>query len=244
MGTRAAHPFMPESIGTPVVLRWLKRTHAWVGILTAMLALVFAWSGFMLNHRTHFTLGAEARTVEFTIAAPATGFASPQELADYLDAEFGLRTRPTLAGGGASPQPAGMGQSRAAAAQAEAAQAMGAMSAMGAGRRGGGNAPGPSFAARWQAPGGDFSGEWIVGASEIAIAQSDRGFNRVANRLHAGRGTDGRWHVLITAYAVMLLFLTLSGVMLWSRASGPAKLGGSLLGGALLLIGAWILIGP
>ena len=77
------------------------------------------------------------------------------------------------------------------------------------------------------------------------MTQSDRGFNRIVNRLHSGRGLEGGgWHFIISAYAVMLLFLSLSGVMLWSRVSGPARVGGGLLGASLLLIGAWIVIGP
>ncbi|MDE2958450.1 MAG: hypothetical protein OXU28_00160, partial [Chloroflexota bacterium] len=54
----ASHPLMPAPIATPIGVRWVKKTHAWTGISTAILALIFAWSGFMLNHRTHFTLGA------------------------------------------------------------------------------------------------------------------------------------------------------------------------------------------
>ena len=154
----ASHPLMPAPIASPIGVRWVKRAHAWTGISTAILALIFAWSGFMLNHRTHFTLGAPAQTTQFTIPAPAA---------------------------------------------------------------------------------------WMVGSSEIAITQSDRGFNRIVNRLHAGRGMEGgSWHFIISAYAVMLLFLSLSGVMLWSRLSGTARVGGGLLGASLLLIGAWIVIGP
>jgi len=225
---------MPAPIATPIGVRWVKRTHAWTGISTAILALIFAWSGFMLNHRTHFTLGAPAQTTEFTIPAPAAGFASPQDLADFLVAEFGLRTSPTLENRDATAPSAGRGMG------------MGQQAA--GGRRGGGGgvaARGPSLAASWQAPGGDFSGEWVVGSSEIAINQSDRGFNRIVNRLHAGRGMEGgSWHFIISAYAVMLLFLSLSGVMLWSRLSGTARMGGGLLGASLLLIGTWIAIGP
>ena len=282
----ASHPLMPSPIATPIGVRWVKKTHAWTGISTAILALIFAWSGFMLNHRTHFTLGAPALSDQSTIPAPAAGFASPQDLADFLAAEFGLRTSPTLesrdatapsAGRGmgmgqqaaASASPAAMGSASFTAAEASTAMepssatdgastAMDPLSAtagaspaaMGGGRRGGGGgagvaARGPSLAASWQAPGGDFSGEWVVGSSEIAITQSDRGFNRIVNRLHAGRGMEGgSWHFIISAYAVMLLFLSLSGVMLWSRVSGTARVGGGLLGASLLLIGAWIVIGP
>ena len=292
----ASHPLMPSPIATPIGVRWVKKTHAWTGISTAILALIFAWSGFMLNHRTHFTLGAPALSDQFTIPAPTAGFTSPQDLADFLTAEFGLRTSPTLESRDATAPSAGrgmgMGQQAASVAPAmggasfataEASTAIdpssasgrastaidpssasdgastamnppsapaGASSAaMGGGRRGGGGAGaaagGPSFSASWQAPGGDFSGEWIVGSSEIALTQSDRGFNRIVNRLHSGRGLEGgSWHFIISAYAVMLLFLSLSGVMLWSRVSGTARVGGGLLGASLLLIGAWIVIGP
>ena len=236
----ASHPLMPSPIATPIGVRWVKKTHAWTGISTAILALIFAWSGFMLNHRTHFTLGAPALTDELSIPAPLAGFGSPQELADYLVAEYALRTTPTLERSEAIPQPAGRGMGMN---QLPA----GTSPAMGGGRRGGGGAAaqGPSFSASWQAPGGDFSGEWIVGSSEIAVTQSDRGFNRIVNRLHSGRGLEGgAWHFVISAYAVMLLFLSLTGTMLWSRVSGPARLGGGLLGASLLLIGAWIIVGP
>ncbi len=235
----ASHPLMPAPIATPIAVRWVKKTHAWTGILSAVLALIFAWSGFMLNHRTHFTLGEPAQTSGMTIPAPSEGFASPQELADFLDAEFGLRTSPTLGFDDGTSQPTGMGMGQA---SAGAAQAMG-----GGGRRGGANAApkGPILSASWQAPGGDFSGQWVVGSNEIAINRSDRGFNRIVNRLHSGRGLEGGgWHFIISAYAVMLLFLSLSGVMLWSRVSGTAKVGGGLVGASLLLIGAWIVLGP
>ena len=238
----ASHPLMPAPIATPIGVRWVKRTHAWTGISTAILALIFAWSGFMLNHRTHFTLGAPALTDQFTIPAPETGFASPQDLADFLVAKYGLRTSPVLEQFEATPQPAGRGMGMG---QLPA----GTSPAMAGGRRGSGGASvavqGPSFSASWQAPGGDFSGEWVMGSSEIALTQSDRGFNRIVNRLHSGRGLEGgTWHFIISAYAVMLLFLSLSGVMLWSRVSGTARVGGGLLGASLLLIGAWIVIGP
>ena len=266
----ASHPLMPAPIASPIGVRWVKRTHAWTGISTAILALIFAWSGFMLNHRTHFTLGAPAQTTQFTIPAPPAGFASPKDLADFLDGEYGLRTSPTLESRNASTQGAGMGMGMGQQA-VSVSPAMGSASsaiagastemdppsaaagtspaAMGGGRRGGGGASavprGPSFAASWQAPGGDFSGEWVIGSSEIAVTQSDRGFNRIVNRLHSGRGLEGgSWHFIISAYAVMLLFLSLSGVMLWSRLSGTAKVGGGLVGASLLLIGAWIAIGP
>ena len=300
----ASHPLMPAPIATPIGVRWVKRTHAWTGISTAILALIFAWSGFMLNHRTHFTLGAPAQTTQFTIPAPVAGFASPQELADFLDSEFELRTSPTLENRDATAPPAGrgmgMGQQAASVSPAmgvvssasagvstasagisttmrgassstagastatdpsraatgasttinpSSATASAPPAAMGGSHRSGGGASvassGPSFSAIWQAPGGDFSGDWVIGSSEIAVTQSDRGFNRIVNRLHSGRGLEGgSWHFIISAYAVMLLFLSLSGVMLWSHVSGTARMGGSLLGASLLLIGAWIVIGP
>lgn len=231
----ASHPLMPAPIATPTGVRWVKRTHAWAGISTAILALIFAWSGFMLNHRTHFTLGAPAQTTQLNVPAPVAGFASPQELADFLDGEYGLRTSPTLESRDASTQAAGMGMG------------MGQQTASVSPAMGGATARprGPSFLASWQAPGGDFSGEWVIGSSEIAVTRSDRGFNRIVNRLHSGRGLEGgSWHFIISAYAVMLLFLSLTGVMLWSRLSGPARVGGGLVGASLLLIGAWIVIGP
>ena len=81
----ASHPLMPSPIATPVGVRWVKKTHAWTGIVTAVLALIFAWSGFMLNHRTlHARLPGRPPS-----HLPALSPASlPAELADYLDADL------------------------------------------------------------------------------------------------------------------------------------------------------------
>lgn len=210
----AAHPLMPKPMATPTVVKWLKKTHAWIGILGAIFAFIFAWSGFMLNHRTHFSLGAPVSENEYVLPAPAEGFASIDEFAAFVDAEFNPRTRPTI----------------------EVLEAM-----PGTARQ---PATEPSFNVSYAAPGGDLTVNWKEGASEISVFQRDRGFNRIVNRLHTGRGTDGGWHLIINAYSVMLIFLSITGIFLWSRISGSVWVGGGLLGATLVLIGYWLTLGP
>ena len=210
----ALHPLMPKPMATPLVVKWLKKTHAWVGILGAIFALIFAWSGFMLNHRTHFSLGAPVATQELVLPAPAAGFASVEDFQIFIEQEFNPRTSP----------------------QIEILEA-----SAGTARR---EATEPSYNLSYTAPGGDLIANWKEGSAEIAVTQSDRGFNRMINRLHVGRGTDGGWHFIINAYSIMLIFLSISGVFLWSRISGSARVGGGLLGGTFLLIGFWLFMGP
>ena len=209
-----AHPLMPKPIATPVVMKWLKKTHAWMGILGALLAFIFAWSGFMLNHRTHFTLGAPQTTDEFVLPAPSEGFASVDEFAAFVDQQFNPRTQPVIEVLESSP-----GTARQPATE-------------------------PSFNVSYAAPGGDLTANWKAGAENIEVVQRDRGFNRMINRLHTGRGTDGGWHLIINVYSVMLIFLSITGVFLWSRISGSALVGGGLLGTTFLLIAFWVMLGP
>ena len=46
-----AHPFLPRALQTQNFLRWLRRTHAWLGMAGAAAGVILGISGITLNHR-------------------------------------------------------------------------------------------------------------------------------------------------------------------------------------------------
>src|SRR5262245_6020997 len=85
--TPAARPRRHRSL----ILKWLRRTHAWVGLWGAALGLLFGVTGLLLNHRAVMKIPAGKsveREAQFVVTqAPA----SPDALAKELAREFGYR---------------------------------------------------------------------------------------------------------------------------------------------------------
>ena len=64
------------------VLRWLRKTHGWIGLWGAVLGLLFGSTGFLLNHRAVMKVSAaeyEKSEIELALPQPnpAVGFAQP-----------------------------------------------------------------------------------------------------------------------------------------------------------------------
>ncbi|GEM_PF-4489755 len=287
------HPLMPAPLATRGISRFLRRTHAWVGITTVILAFIFAWSGFMLNHRANEDFFGEQITERFTIPAPVEGFESQEQFALFLKQEFDLRGEaeqfvplytgaaigsrgaqaPAPAAAAAQPreqqQPAsGDRQQRADGADrqqrangadrqqpegtadrapreqqqatSESNPARAPQAAQPEGRRRAGPPPTGTLQAAFVSPNNDVVGTWREGSDSIDIVKNELSINRVFDRLHVGRGPGSNWDFVIDGYAVMMLLLSLTGILLWSRVSGSAKVGGSILGGVSAAMAFWL----
>ena len=211
--TQAAHPLLPKPLAKPGFVRWLKKLHAWIGIVSVVAAIIFAYSGFVLNHRTDMRIGAENVVTEWTLPVPASGFASAQAMADFVAAELDLKSTPTLTEPG-----------------------------QGGGRRAAGGSG--QFTASFQAASVDVAAVYELGAEAVQITRTERPFTRLSTRLHAGRGTGELWHSIISIYSVMLIFLSLTGLLMWSRLSGSRLVGGSLIGVTVVAMIWFVMGGP
>ncbi|MYF70943.1 MAG: hypothetical protein F4181_13760, partial [Proteobacteria bacterium] len=45
-----AHPFMPGSWQTPIFLKWLRRTHAWLGLAGAVAGVLFSITTLFMEY--------------------------------------------------------------------------------------------------------------------------------------------------------------------------------------------------
>lgn len=65
------HLFLPARWHRPAVLKWLRRTHAWLGMWGAVLGLLFGTTGLLLNHRATMKIpGAAYANSQSQMALP------------------------------------------------------------------------------------------------------------------------------------------------------------------------------
>ena len=215
---RQYHPFMPPPMHKPRIIRWLKHFHAWFGVWGAFAGLIFAWSGFVLNHRTDFRIGGDNVTTEMTIPAPAEqSFASGDDFAAYVKSELDLY---------ATPRPPAMGGGMGAAVPGEPFDGI------------------PErFAANFTSASEQFAARYESGNDVVEIAHQHRPFIRTLNRMHLGQAPDRGWQIIMDVFSGALIFLCLSGFLIWSRLDGGRLLGGSLAGVSAGLVLFWIFAG-
>lgn len=69
-----------------------------------------------------------------------------------------------------------------------------------------------------------------LGTDTIAISRQQRGFLASINRMHLGTGVPTGWIIIGDIFAGGLIFLSLSGFLLWTRAHGGRLLALGLFG--------------
>ena len=89
MAVAKAHPFIPGGFQTPTFLKWLRRTHAWLGVSGAFLGILFGFSTLQMEHDN---LGIESSTsttvTQMPIPANVTG--SIEEFGTYVSEQLGV----------------------------------------------------------------------------------------------------------------------------------------------------------
>ncbi len=193
-------------------LKWLRRMHAWVGLWGIALGLLFGVTGIILNHRAVMKIDAGRNVETQTQIVLDSPPATPQALADLLAARFGYPQEQVRARREAPREVIWNGQP---VRQPE----------------------------RWNisldAPNRFARAEYWVGNNSVAVKQFDPDAWSMLKRMHMGSGQNTLWILIADAMAGGLIFLALTGILLWSRLSGPKLAGAALaVGGALLALGS------
>jgi hypothetical protein len=199
----SAHRHVPSPSGRSRFLRWLRKGHAWVGLCGALGGLLFGVTGFLLNHRGMMKIEAgqiQERTVTVELAEAP---ASPEALARVLAARFQVP--------------------------------MGRVKWLTkAGRRGTMGGSPVTTAPQWSVA---FMGHahfaqatYTPGNHTVDVEQRDANLPQALKRLHKGDGGQFGWILVADAFAFALVFLTLSGLLLWTRLAGPRLLAAGLAG--------------
>ncbi|HJV48799.1 MAG TPA: PepSY-associated TM helix domain-containing protein [Geothrix sp.] len=190
-------------------LRLLRRLHARVGLGGAVFGLLFGLTGFLLNHRGVMKIEAgQIQERKVTVAFDAVP-ASPEALARALAARFEVpmsRVKWLVK----TPRPGRMGGTPVQVAEQWTVTFLGHA----------------HFATATYTPGN----------RTVDLEQRDASLVQALKRLHKGDGGQVAWILVSDAFAGALIFLTLSGTLLWTRLSGPKLLAAGLVTGGLVLV--------
>jgi uncharacterized protein len=199
--------------------RWVRRTHGWFGLWGAMLGLIFGLSGVWLNHRAVLRLDLPAQhTINGQLALPETKFDSPSEMAIWLAGVLKVEGPPINLR---------VERSRPVAWSERSGSERGGSDREGAERSG---ASKPlmqpehwSFA--FGKPSRMIQVEYWRGNASVSVRTVENGFIATLTNVHKGIGMPLPWVLLVDTLAGSLIFLALSGLILWWETNRRRGLG-------------------
>ena len=89
------------------------------------------------------------------------------------------------------------------------------------------------FEAYYASAGEQVEASYVNGNSYIDVVHTDRGFFSTLNRLHLAANTGVVWVLIIDAFSGALVVFSITGLLLWSRLTGPRLLAIGLAGSML-----------
>lgn len=179
-------------------LRWLRRIHGWIGLWGAALGLLFGISGFLLNHRAVMKIPAarmEESQVQLALPEP-----HPKDLpifTRWVQTELGLHHDPIK-----RPPKADRQDARTVGFQGHEMQQP------------------AKWKVEFQLPQAAINVEYVVGNSYATVTRQDANVFAFITRLHKGVGMNAAWVLLADTLAGALVFLSITGMLLWTRMRG------------------------
>jgi hypothetical protein len=78
--------------------------------------------------------------------------------------------------------------------------------------------------------------EYVEGAPTVTVRESRNSPLAVLERLHKGVGGGAAWILLTDSFAVAMVLLGMSGIILWARGRTPAQMAFSIVGVAVVVL--------
>ncbi len=175
-------------------LKWLRRIHAWVGLWGAALGLLFGISGFLLNHRAVMKIpAAQMEQSQIELALPAQPLANAKDLAVWLQAQLNIDHEASKI----STEPE---KTVTWASQKYQQPAL--------------------WRVDFNNPQQSISAEYWLGNNYVSVKRQDANAFAFITRLHKGVGVGVGWVLLADTFAGGLVFLSLTGLLLWTKLHG------------------------
>lgn len=202
------HLFVPPSWHRPVVLKTLRRVHAWLGMWGAVMGLLFGASGLFLNHRATMKIpGVDYVKTQWQIQLPQPLPLKIGELSLYLQQNLNMQRKPTqqkVSPAGPTPWPG--------ATQPE------------------------HWEVAFNDAHGSVHADYWVGNETVSVQRQDANFLATLTRLHKGTGASAAWILLTDTLAGALIVLSITGLLLWTKLHGPRLLALGLAGTCFALL--------
>jgi hypothetical protein len=183
--------------------RWIRQLHLWIGTWGALAAVLYGTTGLIMAHRfgeNAWPQGDSHEVGRTTLAVPAEARTSAEELSLWLRDSQGLDAQTIR-----KPKP----ESR-------------------DGRKGGekdGERRGPSG---WSLSGGTASASWSVeyvpGADTAELKRTQHSTLAAFTRLHKAVAGGPGWRLLGDSFAIGMILLGISGLLLWARNRTPKQM--------------------
>ena len=195
--------------GRATFIKWLRKTHGWIGLWGAALGLLFGGSGILLNHRDVLKIPAvqkQESTVQLALPSPAP--ANAEAMAAWLQQSLALtreagkvkaeKARPVAWGDKSVTQPA-------------------------------------RWSASFTAPDSSVQAEYWVGNNFVTVKRSETNAFGVLSNMHKGTGMSVGWILLVDTLAGSIILLSITGVLLWAMMTRK-RLVGTAIGAASLAV--------
>lgn len=222
MTTSEAAAFSQPAINRRLTfVRWVRKTHGWFGLWGALLGLMMGFSGVWLNHRATLKLelpDQQQRTTQLALPDPHP--ATIDALAAWLQGAL-KADRPANNMRVERARPVAWAE------------------------RGGEGRP-PMQPERWTL---NFGGpnkviqiEYWVGNRAASVRTTENGFVATLTNLHKGTTMPVPWILLIDTMAGSLIFLSISGAILWWETNRRRRLGLAIFGVSVVTVVALALV--
>jgi hypothetical protein len=185
-----------------VLLKWLRKTHGWIGLWGAALGLVFGVTAILLNHRAIMKIPvaqAQESTVQLALPSPM-----PQDLdamTVWLQKELGFDRPPARARSEPS-KPVAWGDKTL------------------------------KQPAHWSflfaTPQNNVAVDFWVGNNFATAKRNQNNLFGTLNNLHKGAGVGVGWVLLADTLAGAIILLSLTGVLLWTLTNRRRALGAGI----------------
>ncbi len=219
MGTAAATALGSNKVNRRLTfVRWVRRTHGWFGLWGALLGLMFGFSGIWLNHRATLKIPLpDQRQAQASLALPDPRPETIDALGAWLQKVLKLdRPANSTRVERARPVPwaeRGTGQD--------------------------GEARPPMQPERWTlnfgGPNKVMQVEYWVGNKSANVRTTDNGFVATLTNLHKGATMPVPWILLIDSLAGSMIFLSISGAILWWETHRRRTVGIAIFGAAVVV---------
>jgi hypothetical protein len=193
-------------------VRWVRKTHGWFGLWGALLGLMMGVSGVWLNHRATLKLELPGQQqVNAQIALPDPAPATAPEMAAWLQVAL-KADRPANNMRVERPRPVPWAE------------------------RGAARLMQPE---RWTfnfgGPNHLMQVEYWAGNKSASVRTTSNGFIATLTNLHKGTTMPVPWILLIDTMAGSLIFLSVSGLILWWETNRRRTVGIAIFGVAVVL---------
>lgn len=195
-----------------VFLKWLRKTHGWIGLWGAALGLLFGVTGILQNHRTVLKIpAAQVQETMLQIPLPTPAPANVKAMATWLQQEL-MVDRPVSRERSEPAKPVAWGDK---------------------------TLKQPAhWTVTFNSPQVNLQAEYWVGNTFVTVKRSDQNIFGTLNNLHKATGVGMPWILLADTLAGSIILLSLTGVVLWTQFNRRRMIGfGIGLTSLTLLIG-------